>query len=195
MSKIKKILIGTHNQGKYREISHLLPKTIKKINPKSIKIKPPKETGKTFLANAIHKANYFTKKTGMITISDDSGLEVKALKYKPGIYSARWAKRMGGFTKAMSKILKLIKKKKDRKAYFVCALCVSFPNGKIVSSVQRLKGKISFKIKGKKGFGYDSIFIPHKKKNTFGQMNRSNKMKIDHRYLAFRKLIKKTNIF
>ncbi len=195
MIKIQKILIGTHNPGKYREISYLLPKRIKKINPKSIKIKPPREIGRTFLSNSILKARYFTKKTGMITISDDSGLEVKALNFKPGIYSARWAKRLGGFKKAMLRIIKLIKKKRNKDAYFVCALCIAFPSGRIITSVQRLKGKISPKIKGTKGFGYDSIFIPHKKKITFGQMNRLKKMKIDHRYLAFKKIIKKTNIF
>ena len=109
---MKKILIGTHNKGKYKEISYLISKKIKKVSPVKLKIKSPKETGKTFSANAILKANYFSKFTNLPVISDDSGLCVKALGGKPGIYSARWAKKYGSFNKAMKFILKKIKKKK-----------------------------------------------------------------------------------
>ena len=111
MSKIKKILIGTHNQGKYREISHLLPKTIKKINPKSIKIKPPKETGKTFLENSLIKAKFFSQKTNKVCLSDDSGLEIDALEKLPGIYSARWAGKSSDFKIAIKKVYRELSKK------------------------------------------------------------------------------------
>ena len=99
MKKINKILIGTHNEGKYKEISALLPKELKRISPSKFGIQPPKETGKTFKENSILKAKYFAFKSGLYSISDDSGLEVLALSNKPGIYSARWAKKLGGLRK------------------------------------------------------------------------------------------------
>ena len=97
MKKIKKILIGTHNTGKFREISDLLPSKIEKISPLKLKIKSPVEYGKTFKENSEIKANFFCKKSNLITISDDSGLEVESLNKKPGIFSARWAKNYGSF--------------------------------------------------------------------------------------------------
>ena len=119
---MKKILIGTHNIGKFREISFLLNKNIKKISPNSLKIKSPKETGNTFLANAKLKAKYFSKYVNFPVISDDSGLCIKALNGNPGIYSARLAKRHGSFFKAMETILEKMKNKKNRSAVFICSL-------------------------------------------------------------------------
>jgi XTP/dITP diphosphohydrolase len=113
---------------------------------------------------------------------------------KPGIYSARLAKKHGSFLKAMKHILKKLKKEKNRKATFVCSLSYKSKNQKVISVEGRLKGNIATKILGKKGFGYDPIFIPQKKRITFGQMSKSKKIKIDHRYLAFRKLKKKIRI-
>ena len=200
MKKIRKILIGTHNKGKFKEISYLLSKKIKKISPIVLKIKSPKETGKNFKENSILKANYFNKKTNLISLSDDSGLQVKCLNNRPGIYSARWAKKHGSFNKAMQKILILVrkenklKKRKNRKATFVCCLSIKFLNKKIISVEGKINGILSEQIKGKNGFGYDSIFIPQGKKLTFGQMNKRKKMQIDHRYIAFKKLKKKIKI-
>mgnify|MGYP001262752005 CR=1 FL=1 len=191
MKKNELLLIGTHNDGKFREISKLISKKIKKISPKTLKIKAPKETGKTFRSNSELKANYFYKKSNLVSLSDDSGLEILTLKKKPGIYSARWAKRSGSFKKAMLNILEKIKNKKNRKARFVCSLSIKLNKKKIITSVGVLNGIISEKIKGSKGFGYDPIFIPNKYKVTFGQMNLSKKMKIDHRSIAFKKLKKK----
>ena len=91
MNKIKEILIGTHNNGKYKEICALLPKRTIKYSLKKFKILSPKETGTTFKENSLIKATFFSKKTNLICLSDDSGLEVKILKGKPGIYSSRWA--------------------------------------------------------------------------------------------------------
>tara|TARA_B100000575_G_scaffold278250_1_gene265381 strand:- start:26181 stop:26756 length:576 start_codon:yes stop_codon:yes gene_type:complete len=187
---MKKILIGTHNTGKFKEISFLLSRKIKKISPNSLKIKSPKETGKTFSSNSKLKAKYFSKFTNLPVISDDSGLCIKSLNGKPGIYSARWAKKHGSFKKSMNNILKKMKKKKDRSAIFVCSLTIK-TNGSLLTSLGKLKGKISYKIKGKKGFGYDPIFIPNGKKITFGQMHKKKKILMDHRFLAFKNLKKK----
>ena len=194
MKKKFLLLIGTHNDGKFREISKLISKKIKKISPKSLKIKAPKETGKTFRSNSELKANYFYKKTKLISLSDDSGLEILALKNKPGIYSARWAKRNGSFKKAMINILEKIKNKKNRKARFICSLSIKLNEKKIITSIGIINGHISFKMMGNKGFGYDPIFIPNRSKFTFGQTSISKKMKIDHRSIAFRKLKKKLKL-
>ena len=191
---MKKILIGTHNVGKFKEIAYLLPKKYKKVSPISLKIKSPKETGKTFISNSKIKAKYFSKYVDFPVISDDSGLCIRTLNNKPGIYSARLAKKHGSFLKAMKFILKKMKKKKNRKAVFVCSLSFKKVSGKIISVEGRLKGNISTHIKGKKGFGYDPIFIPLNKKVTFGQMSKYKKIKMDHRFIAFKKLRKKIKI-
>ena len=195
MLKKNKLIVGTHNKGKFKELCYLLPKNLKKISPLDLKIKAPKETGKTFKGNSILKAKYFFKHTKLACISDDSGLEVVSLNNKPGIYSARWAKKLGSFKLAMRKILKLLKTKKGRNAYFVCSLTLINKKGKIFNSTYRLKGKISRKILGKNGFGYDSIFIPQGYDKTFGQITKKRKMRIDHRFYAFKNLRKQPNIF
>ena len=191
---MKKILIGTHNAGKFKEIAYLISKGLKKISPTSLKIKSPKETGKSFISNSKLKVNFFSKHVNYPVISDDSGLCIKALNNKPGIYSARLAKKHGSFFKAMKFILKKMKNKKNRRATFVCSLSYKKKSGKIVSAEGRLKGNISYKIMGKKGFGYDPIFIPLMEKITFGQMLKSKKIKMDHRFIAFQKLKKKIRI-
>jgi len=191
---MKKILIGTHNQGKFREIAYLISKKYKKISPISLKIKSPKETGKSFKANSKLKVNFFSRYVNYPVISDDSGLCIEALKNKPGIYSARLAKKHGSFLKAMKFILKKMKKIKNRKAFFVCSLSYKEKKGKVTTVEGKINGKISKTIKGKNGFGYDPFFIPLNQKITFGQMNKTKKIKMDHRFIAFKKLKKKINI-
>ena len=191
---MKKILIGTHNAGKFKEIAYLISNKHKKISPISLNIKSPKETGKSFISNSKLKVNFFSKYVNYPVISDDSGLCIEALNNKPGIYSARLAKKHGSFQKAMKFIIRKKKNKKNRKATFVCSLSYKKNNGKIVSVEGKLKGNISNKIIGKKEFGYDPIFIPLKKKITFGQMLKSRKIQMDHRFIAFHKLKKKIKI-
>ena len=190
---MKKILIGTHNKGKFKEISYLISKKYRKINPINFKIPSPIENGKTFSANSKLKANFFSKYVDFPVISDDSGLCIKSLKQKPGIYSARLAKKCGGFNNAMKYILKKMKNKKNRSATFICSLSFKIPKKKIINVEGKINGKISHKILGKKGFGYDSIFIPNNHKKTFGEIQKYKKMKIDHRFKAFQKLKKKIN--
>ena len=194
MKKKVRLLIGTHNDGKFREINKLISSKIIKISPKKLNIKSPKETGKSFRSNSELKASYFYKKSKIVSLSDDSGLEIIALKKKPGIYSARLAKKYGGFKNAMTVLLKLIKNKKNRKAQFVCSLSIRLNEKKIITSVGIVRGNISFKMLGNKGFGYDPIFIPSNSNKTFGQMNIGRKMKIDHRYKAFKKLKRKLKL-
>lgn len=200
MDKFKKILIGTHNRGKFKELSYLVSKKLKKLSPLEYKIKSPVENGKSFRENSELKANYFYKKTKINSLSDDSGLCVNCLGNKPGIYSARWADKNGSFEKAMRKIIKLVnkknqnKKKKNFKAKFVCSLTLQLSKKKKITAQGEVHGKISNKIIGKNGFGYDPLFIPKGHKKTFGQMNKRKKMLMDHRYIAFKKLKKKIKI-
>ena len=191
---MKKILVGTHNNGKFKEIAYLLPKKYKKISPLKLQIKSPKETGKSFKSNARLKVKFFSKFVNYAVISDDSGLCIKALNNRPGIFSARLAKKHGSFLKAMKFILKNLKNKKNRSATFVCSLSYKDERGKITTVQGNLKGTVSNKILGKKGFGYDPIFIPKGQKITFGQMPKIKKIKMDHRFLAFTELLKKTKI-
>ena len=191
---MKKILIGTHNKGKFKEIAYLMSKKYKKITPETLKIPSPKETSKTFNGNSKLKANFFSKFVDYPVISDDSGLCIKSLKNKPGIFSARLAKRKGSFFKAMKFILKKMKNKKDRSAYFICSLSYKEKRKKMVTKIGKIHGIISKKISGKNGFGYDPIFIPRNYTITFGQMIYSKKLKIDHRHIAFQKLKKKIKI-
>ena len=192
--KISKILIGTNNRGKLREIANLLPKKVKVFSTKDFNLKSPNETGKTFKSNALIKAKYFSKKTNLICLSDDSGLEIDVLKKKPGIYSARWGGKNSDFNKAMQRVYKELDKKdkewrtKKVSARFICALVIYWPNRKKIYSLGKVSGKISKTKKGKNGFGYDPIFIPNGHKKTFAEMSKSYKYKIDHRAKAFKKI-------
>jgi XTP/dITP diphosphohydrolase len=193
--KIIKLLVGTNNSGKLKEIKDLLPKNLEVYTPSDFKIKSPIENGKTFEENSLIKASYFSKKTKMICLSDDSGLEIDALEGAPGIYSARWGGKKANFNKAINRVFRELKKKdkdwkiKKIKARFVCALTI-YGAKKIINSIGKVEGYISPSKKGKNGFGYDPIFIPNGKKITFGEMKPSQKYKIDHRFKAFKKIKK-----
>ena len=195
LKKIDTILIATNNPGKFREIKELLPRKIKCFSPKDFNLKEPKETAKTFKGNARLKSTYCAKLAGMIAISDDSGLEVKDLDNQPGIYSARWAGKSKNFNIAIEKVKKLLFKKKlfESKANFTCSISVAFPSGKAFQVVGKVYGQICFPPKGKKGFGYDPIFVADGEKKTFGQLSPRYKNRISHRYKAFEQLKKYFN--
>ena len=194
--KITKLLVGTNNKGKLKEIRDLLPKYLKIYSTSNFKVKSPVENGKTFEENSLIKARYFSKKSKMICLSDDSGLEIDILEGAPGIYSARWGGKKGNFIKAMNRVFKELDKKnknwktKKIKARFICALTIYGPSQKTINSVGKIEGYISPSMKGKNGFGYDPIFIPLGKKITFGEMRISQKYKMDHRFKAFKKIKK-----
>ena len=196
MKKISKLLIGTNNIGKYKEIKVLLPKNIKTYSTSEFKLKSPREDGLTFRENSIIKSKYFSKKTKLICLADDSGLEIDILGKSPGIYSARWAGKKGDFKKAINRVYRELFKKdknwkhKKVKARFVCVLSICYLNKKIASVLGKVEGYISSESKGKNGFGYDPIFIPKNKTKTFGEMSSFQKYKIDHRFVAFKKIKK-----
>jgi len=194
--KITKLLIGTNNKGKLKEIGDLLPKNLDIYSPSDFKIKSPAENGKTFKENSLIKARYFSKKSNMICLSDDSGLEVDILDGNPGIDSARWGGKKKDFVKAMNRVFKELDKKdknwknKKVKARFVCVLTICDSDKKLINSIGKVEGYISSSLKGKNGFGYDPIFIPRGKKITFGEMKLLQKYKIDHRFKAFKRIKK-----
>ena len=194
--KIKKLLIGTNNKGKLREIKNLLPKYIKIRSTSEFNLRSPRETGRTFKENSLIKSRYFSEKANLTCLADDSGLEIDILKKKPGIYSARWGGRKSDFKIAIKKVYRELYKKdknwksKKIKARFICALSISHLKKKIACVQSKVEGHISNKPKGNNGFGYDPIFLPNNSKKTFGEMKLSNKYKIDHRSIAFKKIKK-----
>jgi len=196
MKKISKLLIGTNNKGKFKEIKDLLPKYIKTYSTSEFKLKSPKEDGLTFKENSIIKSKHFSKKTRLICLADDSGLEIDILDKNPGIYSARWGGKKGDFKKAINRVYRELYKRdpdwkqKKIKARFICALSICYLDKKIASVSGKVEGYISKKPKGKNGFGYDPIFIPKNKRKTFGEMSTLQKYKIDHRLVAFKKIKK-----
>jgi len=194
--KISQLLIGTNNKGKLREIKALLPKNIKIFSTSDFNLSSPKENGKTFSENSLIKAKFFSKKSNQICMSDDSGLEIKLLDNQPGIFSARWGGKKNNFDLAIKKVFKKLDNNvlnwRNRKinAKFICALTIYWPSGKFITKIGSIDGRISNNKVGKKGFGYDPIFIPLGSKKTFGQISPKKKYKIDHRYRAFQKIKK-----
>ena len=196
MKKFSNLLIGTNNKGKLKEIRALLPKHIKIYSSSNFNLKSPKENGKTFEENSLIKSKYFSKKTNLPCLADDSGLEIDILNKSPGIYSSRWGGKNLDFKKAIKKVYKELNKKdkdwknKKIKARFICALSISFFDKKIVCVKSKVEGIISSEPKGINGFGYDPIFIPKGKRYTFAEISPDKKYKIDHRFKAFKKIKK-----
>ena len=186
-----KIVIASHNKGKVEEIKIMLkPLQIEVLSANNFNLKEPIEDGNTFEKNALIKSSYVCKKTGIPSLSDDSGICFCDLNNEPGIYSARWAGKEKNFNLAMSKINNAINKVKNPnyKCFFVCALSLSWPNGNNVTVSGKIDGKFSWPPKGNFGFGYDPIFKPLGYDETFGEMDPEFKHGISHRALAFKKL-------
>ena len=176
---------------KLKNLKHFLQiTTCRLITSNDIGIKDVKETGKSFQENSLIKVKSIPDK--YIAISDDSGLSVSSLGGKPGIYSSRFQKNCGGWFEAMERIYSDVKtkKNKDFSAKFTCCLSIKFSKNLIYSYLGEVKGKIVWPPKGKNGFGYDPFFIPDGYEETFAEMAHSDKIFIDHRSIALKKLIK-----
>ena len=183
------VVLGTQNKDKLRELQSLMRGS--GIRVRSLADFPGaphvRETGKTFEANARLKARAFSKHTGQLTLADDSGLMVNALNGKPGVYSARFAGPGCTYADNCQKLLRLLEKKKNRRAKFVSFIAV-YDNGKPVSMVRgECPGRITRKMHGKNGFGYDSVFVPAGSNKTFAELSKSAKNKVSHRGKALRK--------
>jgi XTP/dITP diphosphohydrolase len=196
-----KLVIATHNPGKLAEMRELLaPYGIEASSAADLKLSEPKETGKTFAKNARIKAQAAAKATQLPAFADDSGLVVNALGGEPGIHSARWAGPDKDFRGAMNQIQTLLIKQgartpEQRRAHFVSALCVAWPDGHLEEFEAQVHGTIVWPPRGTKGFGYDPLFLPDGFQATFGEMSSDEKhglppkgKGLSHRARAFLKL-------
>jgi XTP/dITP diphosphohydrolase len=173
-----KVVIATHNPGKLSELRDLLaPYGIEAVSAGELNLPEPEETGTTFIENARIKAHAATKATGLPAFADDSGLAVDALGGEPGIYSARWAGADKNFTRAMQKIEDKLRAldTSDRRAQFVAALCLAWPDGHTEDFEARVDGTLVWPPRGDKGFGYDPMFLPGGFDRTFGEMDADEK--------------------
>ena len=186
-----KVVIASHNEGKINEFKTLLAAyNLKIVTSRDLGIQDVKETGKTFQENSLIKVKSIPD--NYLAISDDSGLCVNSLGGRPGIFSSRFQKKCGGWYEAMEKIYSDVKTRKyrDFSARFICCLSIKFSKNLIYSYLGEIMGKIVWPPKGKNGFGYDPFFIPKGHSMTFAEMEHSNKIFIDHRSIALKKLIK-----
>lgn len=196
-----RLVIATHNPGKLAEMRELLtPYGIDAVSAADLKIAEPDETGKTFQANARIKAVAAANATQLPSFADDSGLVIDALDGAPGIYSARWAGDTKDFNGAMARIERLLqergaKEPAQRKAHFVSALCVAWPDGHLEDVEARADGTLVWPPRGTAGFGYDPAFLPDGYTRTFGEMTSIEKhglpplgLGLSHRAKAFVKL-------
>lgn len=195
------VVIATHNPGKLAEMRELLaPFGIAVQSAGELGLAEPDETGKTFAANARIKAIAATKITGKPAFADDSGLVIDALGSDPGIHSARWAGPDKDFRFAMNKIQTLLiecgaKTPEQRRAHFMAALCLAWPDGHVEEFEGRVDGVAVWPPRGDRGFGYDPLFMPNGHERTFGQMSANEKHDLppkgeglSHRARAFMKL-------
>ncbi len=203
-----KLVIASHNEGKVREIRELLgPYGIEPVSAAELDLPEPDEIGTTFIDNADLKARAAADLSGLPALADDSGLCVEALGDRPGIFSARWAMaephvdpaagpgEIAGardFGVAMERVqdeLEALGPEVSRNAHFICALALCWPDGHSEWFEGRVDGTLAWPPRGDKGFGYDPMFVPAGREQTFGEMDPADKHAISHRANAFRKLV------
>lgn len=185
-----KLIVASHNAGKVREIRDLLAAFKTNVSSAAdLNLPEPAETGDTFIANAKLKALAAATSAHLPALADDSGLSVDALGGAPGIYSARWAGPEKDFTAAMRRIETELGDTDNRRARFVCALALTWPDGHCEVFEGTVSGTLTFPPRGTKGFGYDPIFVADGHTITFAEMDPAAKHAISHRADAFRQLV------
>ena len=197
-----RVVVATHNPGKLREMRDLLAAFgVEAVSAGELGLPEPDETGTTFAANARIKADASATAAGLPAIADDSGLCVVALDGAPGVYSARWAGPGKDFRHAMERVEEALRERDDfdpadRRAYFVSAICVAWPDGRRLEVEGRVDGVLVWPPRGDKGFGYDPMFLPDGRTQTFGEMTAGEKhgvpadgsTALSHRARAFQAL-------
>ena len=185
-----RLVIASHNHGKAREIVELLaPYGVTCIPARELGLPEPEETGDSFAANAELKALAAARVANLPALADDSGLSVDALGGAPGVYSARWAGPKKDFGVAMQRVHRQLGHDADRRAHFVCVLALAWPDGHVDSFEGQVHGRLVWPPRGDRGFGYDPIFMPDGRSQTFGEMDPAGKHDISHRSEAFRRLV------
>jgi XTP/dITP diphosphohydrolase len=193
--KSMRLLVASHNPGKLLEIQELLaPFGIEAVSASKLGLAEPVETGTMFASNARLKSRAAVKVSGLPALGDDSGLCVDALDGAPGIFSARWAGPNRDFASAMARVECELKKRgadsfRLRRAHFVCALCLSWPDGEDAIFEGRVFGTLVWPPRGGHGFGYDPMFLADGETLTFGEMASDRKHAISHRARAFKLFI------
>ncbi|MEJ2002918.1 MAG: RdgB/HAM1 family non-canonical purine NTP pyrophosphatase [Maritimibacter sp.] len=191
----EKLVIASHNAGKLREIAALLaPYGVDVVSAGELGFDEPEETESTFAGNARIKAHYAAKKSGLPALSDDSGIMVDALDGAPGVYTADWAETPNGrdFVMAMTKVWTKLEEQnapEPRNASFNATLCLAWPDGHDELFEGKVHGRITWPMRGDQGFGFDPIFLPDGKTETFGEMDPGEKHAMSHRAVAFAKLV------
>ena len=185
-----RLVLASHNAGKIAEFRDLFaPRGIMIVGAGELGLPEPEETGASFAANAELKARAAAEAAGLPALADDSGLAVAALDGAPGIHSARWAGPGRDFAAAMRRVEKALAGKDDRRARFVAALALRWPDGECVTVEGQVQGRLVFPPRGERGFGYDPIFLPEGRSLTFGEMDPAEKHRVSHRADAFAKLM------
>jgi XTP/dITP diphosphohydrolase len=195
-----KLVIATHNAGKLKEIAALLaPYGVDCISAGSLGLPEPAETGRTFVENALIKAHAAAEASGLAALADDSGLSVAALDRRPGVYTADWAERQWfegeagrDWYMAMGKVEGMLQAKgpdASREAWFSCVLALAWPDGEHLVYEGRAEGTLTWPPRGTMGFGYDPVFVPKGREQTFAELDPEEKHRISHRADAFAKLV------
>jgi len=186
----RKLVLASHNRGKLREIEALLrPLGIEVVSAGAMGLPEPEETAPDFAGNARIKAVAAAIASGMPALSDDSGFCAAALNGAPGVHSARWAGPGKDFGHAMGMVHERIGDNPDRRAWFVAALCVGWPDGHTETFVGRIDGSAVWPPRGERGFGYDPMFVPLLAQQTFGEMDPVAKHAVSHRARAFAQVL------
>ena len=190
-----RLVIASHNEGKVREITALLARYgIEPVSAASLGIPEPEETGTSFAANAELKARFSADLSGFVALADDSGLCVDALGGEPGVYTANWAETPNGrdWALAMRKVEEAVQAKgpeAGRDAHFACVLSLCWPDGHVESFEGRVEGTLAWPPRGQVGFGFDPVFVPLGRDQTFAELDPAEKHRISHRADAFAKLV------
>ena len=184
------LVLASHNPGKLAEIADLLrPYSVSVVSASELGLLEPIEDAPDFVGNAQGKALAAAKASGRPALADDSGFCVAALDGAPGVFSARWAAPGKDFAGAMARVQAELGDAEDRRAWFICALCLAWPDGTTATFLGRVGGTVCWPPRGTLGFGYDPMFVPSGDNRTFGEMQPAEKHAISHRARAFEQLV------
>ncbi len=185
-----RLVLASHNAGKLREIAELLgPLGVEVVSAGALGLAEPEEGEESFEANARLKALAAARASGLPALSDDSGFCVAALGGAPGVVSALWAGPGKDFAPAMARVRREMGESADRRAWFVCVLCLAWPDGEAVCFEGRVDGTVAWPPRGANGHGYDPIFVPEGGRLTYGEMEPAEKHATSHRARAFARLV------
>ena len=185
-----RLVLATHNEGKRREFQALLaPFGIELLSAAALGLGEPEEVAPDFVGNARIKAVAAAREAGLPALADDSGFSVAALGGAPGVFSARWAGKSRDFVAAMARVERELGMEPDRRAWFSCALALTWPDEETATFLGRVEGMMAFPPRGSGGFGYDPIFVPRGETRTFAEMTEVEKARSSHRARALAQLV------